>query len=426
MPNQKLTTSVIDKLQDSAKKIGYTNDWLTFGNLLADQEELSKFCTQSKVLTNNIFGDCIFLKLKSPDGKAAINKLGRKIRSKNRFINTIASDSGKRIVKDITKHQNIREVTQYVNTSMKLTANIFMSRVLQVKLWTMGLYQGKLDHDFGPVSLKALDDFLMTTIEQHSNGRKEVGKILFNLKNDQCILNINYLLTNYLIPMEKSELDFEQSSVSQIFDFILQDKTAFKSIKNKQDIKTKQDELTDSLKRELEDESEKIINDKKRKVRQYKAKKGIMKFFSKLFKFLKNAYNQLIKLFKKLLNLIKKVSKIIYDEIREAFQSFSKGLKFLFGKRIIKPTPSITSDYDFDFDGITRIHAKPKSEDIQVHTKTINGYASAVYPTLHFVKIVIQWGIKVATGPIGWVKILIGIAKLFREMQSQKVTLQLA
>jgi molecular chaperone GrpE (heat shock protein) len=426
LPNQKLTKTVIEKLQLSAEELGYTKNWVAFGNLLADQEKLSEFCTTSKVLTNNIFGDCIFLKLNSDKGKVVIKKFGNRIKAESLFHKSIASDSGKRIINDIIDHHKKEEVTSFIDTKMEQTPNEFMSRVLQVKLWTMGLYPGILDNDFGPVSLKALDDFLMTIVDKQIKGRKELGKILFNLQNNQCILNINYLLTTYLIPMEKSELNFKQSSVSQIFDFILEDKTSKNSLKNKQKIYARQNQLTRSLKKELHTESDKIINGEKRTVRLYKAKKGIMKFFSKLFKFLKNTYDQLVALFKKLMNLIKKVSKIIYDEIREAFKSFSDGLKFLFGKRNIKPTPYISSDFDFDFDCVTRIHSKPGLEDIEVHTKTISGYASAVYPTLNFVRIVIQWGLKFATGPIGWVKILIGIAKLFKEMHSRRTILQMA
>ena len=59
-----LTSAVINKLEYSAKKIGFNEGWLTLGNLLADQQKLSDFCKSSPVLTNNVFGDCIFIKLK--------------------------------------------------------------------------------------------------------------------------------------------------------------------------------------------------------------------------------------------------------------------------------------------------------------------------------------------------------------------------
>lgn len=427
-PNHKLTSTVIQKLEKSAREIGFKGDWLAFGNLLANQQKLSAFCVSSPVLTNNVFGDCIFIMTNSNDGREVIKELGGSIKRKRRFLRTVASDAAKNIVSDFIYHNKPDEVIKEVKKYLKLKPNVFMRRVLQVKLWTMGLYQGRLDHDFGPLSIKALSDFLMTIIDNPNKGKEELGKILYNLRRDPCIVNINYLLRAHFIPVEMAEQPMEQSSVSQIFDFVLAEKMSVQSFKVKQRVEIKQEtkDLTSSLKTELQNESKEIIQGETHtRRRQYKAKKGIMKFFSKLFKFLKNAYTKLKKLFEKLFRLIKKVTSIIYNEIREAFQNFKHGLKFLFGKRIVKPTPFITTDYDFDFDGVTRIHAMPSTEDIEMHTKTIKRYSSAVYPTLNFVRIVIKWGLRFATGPIGWVKILVGIAKLFKEMLIKRARLEL-
>lgn len=428
LPNHNLTSEVKEKLQKSAKDIGYDKDWLKFGNLLANQEELSSFCTNSPVLNNNVFGDCIFIKLTTKEGRSVIRELGRHIRKKSRFLNTMGSNSAKTIIGDLINHNNPKEVAAEVDKYITNVPNIFMRRVLQVKLWMMGLYQGRLDHYFGPKSVNALSDYLMTLIDDPDKGKEELGRILYNLKRDQCIININYLLIIHFIPVEKANLPVEQSSVSQIFDFVLEDKMSVSSMRvnRRVEIQQESNELEASLKTELRTESKEIIQQGKNQLRrQYRAKKGIMKFFSNLFKFLKNAYTKIKKLLKKLLRLIKKVSRIIYDEIREAFQNFRNGLKFLFGNRIIKPTPNITTDYDFDFDGITRIHSKPSQDDLKLHSKTIRGYSSAIYPTLDFIKNVIQWGIRFSTGPIGWVKILVGIAKLFKSMIKQRTVVEL-
>ena len=429
LPNHKLTSSVMDRLQGSAEEMGFTGDWLTFGNLLADQQQLSAFCMDSPLLSNNIFGDCVFIKVKSEAGRDVIHELGGAIKRKRRFRNAIASDAAKTIISHLTSNDAIRrEVTQHVDLYMTQTANIFMRRVLQVKLWIIGLYQGRLDHDFGPISIRALSDYLMTIMQNQNEGREELGRILYNLSNDQCIVNIRYLLTRHFIPVEKTDVPVEQSSVAQIFDFVLEDKTAVRSLdaNSKKTVKQESQRLKTTLETDLQKESRAIIGEKQPKRRQYRAKKGIMKFFSRLFKFVKNAITKLLKLFERLFRVIKKRIKLIYDEIREAFRNFRYGLEFLFGKRIIDPTPFMTTDYDFDFDGITRIHSKPGAEDIKTHTERIKKYASALYPTLNFVRIVIKWGIKIASGPIGWVKILIGIAKLFREMLRQRETIQLA
>ena len=426
LPNHRLTNKVIDKLQKAAKAIGFNRDWLTFGNLLANQQQLSSFCINSPLLSNNVFGDCVFIMVKSQEGRQVIRELGSDIKTKRRFRNSIASDSAKTIVSHLINHDARDDVTAQVNLYMTQSANIFMRRVLQVKLWMMGLYQGRLDHHFGPLSIQALSHYLMTIIENNKKSKEELGRILYNLQNDQCIINIHYLLTKYFIPNEKVQVPVDQSSVSQIFDFVLEDKTPVRSLKvsSKTEIENESQRLKSILETDLQNESRAILKEKRQRIRHYKAKKGILKFFSKLFKFVRNAITKLRKLFEKLFRLIKKTIKIIYNEIREAFQNFRDGLKFLFGKRIINPTASITTDYDFDFDGITKIYTKPSAEDIQIHTTTLKRYASAIYPTLNFVRIVIKWGTNISTGPIGWVKILVGIAKLFKEMLSQRVKVQ--
>ena len=428
LPNHRLTKKVIDKLQKSAEAIGFNKDWLTFGNLLANQQELSAFCINSPLLSNNIFGDCVFIMVKSKEGRQVIRELGSDIKTRRRFRHSITSDSAKTIVSHLVNHDVREDVTDQVNLYMTQFANVFMRRVLQVKLWMMGLYQGQLDHHFGPLSIQALNHYLMTIVENSKKGREELGRIMYNLRNDQCIININYLLTKHFIPHEKTHLPVEQSSVSQIFDFVLEDKTKVRSLKvgSKTEIEKESQRLKSILETDLQNESKAILKEKRRKIRHYKAKKGILKFFSKLFKFVRNAITKIRKLFEKLFRLIKKTIKIIYSEIREAFQNFRDGLKFLFGKRVINPTASITTDYDFDFDGITKIHAKPSAEDIQIHTTTLKRYASAIYPTLNFIRIVITWGINTITGPVGWVKILVGIAKLFKEMLSQRAKVQMA
>jgi hypothetical protein len=422
VPNQRVTDAVIKKLQASTKEIGFTQGWLALGNLLANQEALSDFCLTSTVLSNDIFGHCIFIELLSDDGKELIHKLNDAIDKRGLFTRNIDSKSVRRQIRKLDKQKNADIKIAQVHTHIEKLPNKFMRRVLQVKLWIVGLYQGKLDHDFGPLSTTALVEYIQTVTE---NDEKEINRVLYTLGNYQCTINIRRLLVEHFIPVEKTSIDENHSSVSQIYDFVLEDKAHIRTTRldMKEQIKKDRKKLRKTLEVDLRNESDMIINETRRKVRQYKAKRGILKFFSRLFKFVKDIVKKIIELFKKLFNVIKKSIKIIYSEIKEAFQSFRYGIEFLFGNRVIKPTTAITTDYDFDFDGITRIHRKPTIEEIQTHTTEIKKYASALYPTLNFVRVVITWGIRIASG-IGWVQILVGIAKLFKEMLWKKNTLQ--
>ena len=429
MANQKVTGAVIQKLEASAKKIGFNDGLIELGNLLASQEGLSTFCLSSSVLSNNIFGHCIFIELPSKQGKEVIRSLGAKIRKKRRFIKALSAEGAKTTINRLSKHEDFGTLHNEIHRFMGFLPNKFMRRTLQVKLWTMGLYQGNLDHDFGPLSTNALVEYLMTITEDDNTGKEALGLNIFNFGNDQCAISIRQLLTHHFLPVETAAIAQDQSSVSQIFDFVLEDKSRVTSLSRneKKRVHKESQKLKKNIEIKLRVESRTIINGASpKKARQYKAKKGIMKFFSNLFKFVKNAFTKLLKLIKKLFRLIKKTIKIIYSEIKEAFQHFKDGLTFLFGKRIISTNTSITTDYDFDFDGITKIHSVPTTQELQDHAATVRNYAAAIYPTLNFIRIVIKWGIHIATGPIGWLKILISIAKLFKEMLRKQILVKLA
>ena len=419
LPNQRITKKVIKQFKASAKEIGFKNGWLELGNLLANQEALSLFCFESTILSKNIFGHCIFFELLTRKGKKLIRELGSDIKSKKHFSLNIKSQEARRVILDLSSHKTSEKKEAQVKGYILDIANKFMRRMLQVKLWTMGLYQGKLDNDFGPLSTTALVDYIRAITED----KHELSRVLYDLGDYQCSINIRYLLTKRFIPMEQSAIHSNHSSVSQLYDFVLEDKEHIRTTKpnKKREIEQKGKALKKTLEQDLRSESESIINGTRRKVRHYKAKTGILKFFSRLFKFVKNIVAKILKLLEKLFDLVKKSIKIIYAEIKEAFQNFRDGLNFLFGPRIVRSGSSITTDYDFDFDGITRIHAKPIANEVQKHRTRIKEYASAIYPTLNFVKTVIRWGIHIASG-VGWVKILIGIAKLFREMLKRRKT----
>lgn len=429
LPNYKLTSEVRDKLQEAAKSVGYQGDWISFGNTMAKQHELSNFCLTSKVLKNSVFGDGIFIMAQKREGRKVFKKLGARYNNKSLFLQTIGASASTRTISDLINFDDRTRVENQVNSYIKGKLNDFMSRMLQVKLWMMGLYQGKLDNYFGPLSINALIDYLMSLVEKPINGKKELGKILYYLGNNQCVINIRYLLENHIVPLEKSNVLDKQYSVSQIFNYVLEDKMKISSfgINREAKLHRKTNTLNSSLATELRKESQQIINkDKAADRRQYKAKKGVMKFFSKLFDFLKDTYRTIQRFIDKLIRLVKKAARLIYDEIREAFQHFKNGLHFLFGNRIVNPTLSITTDYDSDFDGITIVHKQPTLDELKMHTQKIKSYSSAIYPTLNFVKKVVKWGLKAATGPIGWVQILVGIAKLFREMISKQAATQRA
>lgn len=142
----------------------------------------------------------------------------------------------------------------------------------------------------------------------------------------------------------------------------------------------------------------------------------------KLFKLVEKPIKFLVKLIRKLIKIIKKSIKVIFDEIKEAIRALGRGLKFLFGKRIIQTqNNTVSSDFDFDFDGITVVKESIDPTDLKNHAISLKEYSSSVYKALNFVRTAIQWGLQLAQGPVGWVKIAIGLAKIFKEIMANRI-----
>ena len=221
--NQRFTPQIRDDLDIAARQVGYQDDWLSFGNMLADQKKLSSFFMTASIFTKDIFGDCIFIMPDSAQGKEVIDDMGKSIKRRKLFLNSLEAVNPKTKfdMEALTKRNNPAKV----NGCIGQIGNVFLRRMLQVKLWMTGLYRGKLDHDFGPVSITALNEFLMTLSENSNLGRDERGRVLYNLGDDQCVVNIRYLFTKFLIPMENVSVPEEQKSISQVFDFVLEDKS---------------------------------------------------------------------------------------------------------------------------------------------------------------------------------------------------------
>lgn len=423
-----LDGTVIDDIKSSVKEFGFQGGWIDFSNLLSNQERLSRYCADSEFFHRQLEGSCIFFPVISKEGRDVISDLGGKIRKKARFLKEFGESPFKVIPERLLQLNDHTAISNQVRNFLNSRKNRFMLRVLQVKLWVLGLYQGDLDHNFGPESILALRDLLLSIIENDEDGKKELGKVLYDLGTDQCILSIKYLIKEHLLPMELSELKIEQSSVSKVYEFVLEDKSNVANLSDDQKaiIKFESEQLNTKLGNQLRTESQIVLDSGKKNKRQYKGKKGILKFISKFWKWLKNSFKKIIKLIKRLLSILAKAVKFIIREVQEAFQQFKRGLKFLFGKRIVNPTKSIKTDFDFDFDSVTSIKMNVSVEEIRTHITDLRQYSQAVYPTLNFTRIVIQWGIRFASGPVGWVKILIGIAKLFKEFLAEKSSFSIA
>lgn len=415
-PAASLTKENLNKIKSVVTNFEFQDSWIDFANMLANQQELSDFCINSSRLNKLMFDTTIFFSIKSKNGKQFVKEFGSDVKNLSFFLRVLPEGKSKSSIKSLLSYPDKEEVSQDLITKIQVSENQFLLRVLQVKLWILGLYDGRLDHDFGPLTFKALNEYLLFLEDKPGFNRRELSKILYVLESNQCALNFEYLLIKHINPIEGIRIKEKHSSVSQVYDFVLEEKNDIKSIKKSEKMKIEKGRknLNKQLEHQLVEQAKSIV-DGQRQRRQYKGRKGILKIFSKLFNLARKVVKTIIKLIKKLIDIIKKSIKIIFNEIKEAIQAFGRGLSFLFGKRIVSKHHSIKTDFDFDFDGITTLTSQPTEEKIKAHITAMKEKASAIYPTLKFIKIVIQWGIRLGAGPIGWIQIIIGIAKLFKD-----------
>lgn len=420
--NAKMNAQNIQTIATVVEDMKYEGDWIAFSNVLADQAALSEFCIDSARLNSLLYDTTIFFSIKKKTGKHFWKEYKSSIKNINAFLNGIANGSARTTIEKLLTFPDKSEVKADIALKIGVAENQFLLRVLQVKLWILGLYDGKLDHDFGPVTFKALDEYIDLIEEQHGDPEAR-SKIIYLINREQCALNFEHILKYYIHPLEVANTE-EESSVSQVYEYVLKEDQDYGvtdlSSNDRQLIAKRQTELNQSLEDELANHSKDIVAGKEQK-RRYQGRKGILRIFSKLVKWAKNAVKSIVKLFKKLIGIIKKAVKVLFNEIKEGVKTFRRGFSFLFGKRVINTENQVITDFDFDFDGHTIFKRDATNEAITLHQETVQSYVASISPTLKFTKMVIQWGIRLGTGPVGWVKILIGVAKLLKEYLIEKL-----
>ncbi|WP_186757767.1 hypothetical protein [Echinicola salinicaeni] len=403
-PNQAKFTLQKDLMEQVLRKYKYPGTLYDFLNILGDQFKLSEFCMHSNFSKKGFIGATFFFEVKNSKAKRFNKLTGKRLRFTKRkdFLSGIQNIALRKALDGILRQKPKKQIDNYI----KSQENKFMLRVLQVKLWVLGLYQGKLDHDFGPLSLTALKEFLEMLFEQNKQNQDELKNILYIIKNDQCILNFQYLLEKYIIPIEDQEI--EHKAYEEYYQILEGKHLEHESTKIRKEAKI----LDENFKSSLIDHSKKLIATKK-PARIYKGKRGFNKFVSKITKWIKNIASKLLRLIKSLIKLLAKTIKQIFEEIKEAILTFRQGMSFLFGRRKIISHHQIITDYDFDFDGHSLLLSNKSEDFFQDHLKELRIRSNALYPSIRFATEVIKWGLRFATGLV-WPKIFLKMAQILR------------
>jgi len=410
--NAVVSQDVVITLTEIAKSIGYiTGSWIQFSNVLGSQLQLTTFCKELYVREDTQFNAVVLFKINRKYVKQfrGNNFL---ISNKRRFTEKLSQDKYYNDIKTIVDDNSRRNTA--LNAKVVTTENIFLLRVIQVKLWIAGLYEGNLDNDFGPLTYEALREYLEYHIDNETRPKKELARVLFLLKSNHGLFNLVYFFNTYLDVEESVEIEKKHASVSNLYDFVVSNHRNDKrrGYQPKSTVKEKQNKLQHALTANINNYAQHGIALKAR--RQYKGKKRFLRFFAKVYDLIKNGVRFIKKIIAKLIRVIAKSIKIIFYEIVQGIKNFKKGLHFLFGKRITNTDNAIETDFDFDFDGVTTVNHTYSDYQLQEHSQLIDDKANAIYPALNFTRIVIEWGIKLANGT-AWISILVGIAKLFKD-----------
>lgn len=87
---------------------------------------------------------------------------------------------------------------------------------------------------------------------------------------------------------------------------------------------------------------------------------------------------------------------------------------FLFGKRLVT-TEGIVTDYDSDFNFVTRIEGSFSPVDIETHLSKTRAYTQAISKIAPFLEKALPIVISLMTPPTGWIKAGIKLVRLLFE-----------
>lgn len=281
--------------------------------------------------------------------------------------------------------------------------NRFLLRLVQVRQWMRGFYQGKLDFWFGPKSLRSLKGYAEAL-------DFEVGELVVRAGKDDSggeywAMNMAALL-NRIREEEEAEGELPaDGAISQFedhFDQLNEDEQA---------------EVVSQLNKGTADHHKDHQKGLGLGRRIYLGVKSmalsIKSGFKMLVKWIKNGVAKLV-------NLGKNLFRLISRQLREGLRSFGSGISFLFsGKETVSQTRSgkeIVSDFSFDFDFALAAPTRVKAKELETHLELVGNSVHNLNFCLRLTGAVLHWVTQLLQGPIGWLKLALRVAKTLRKM----------
>jgi len=293
-----------------------------------------------------------------------------------------------------------------VTTKIKTPVNVFLVRLLQIRLWMLGYYEGKIDNDFSILTIEALDDFLddedikfNSMVLELKTGRKDKAYTY-------GVLNAEEILSASMDNAEKSPADL----------------TALGTLYEKQVANNPQGHFEDNLNEQLQKLPEESRKNLSLGRRIYLGISGIAKG---IFRGLKKIAGLFKKMIKKALAFIRKLARLLYVEAAKALKVFFTGISFLLGKRriiTIHDRHMISSRYHFDFDQVSLASKGVGDRLIQKHQDQERFVIESMPKALKVVSEVIKWISRISklSTPVGWVSLVLQIIKILKDLLVEK------
>ena len=302
----------------------------------------------------------------------------------------------------------------------------FVVRLVQVRLWLLGVYGGRLDNDIGPLSYEAIKNLVKYL---HTAMSTSAGKEI-----DENNAGISF--KDLVVKFRRKQLYALNATflLGKVFPILI-DKYKDKSLYFETigaNIDTLVEEMDEGQQEQLMTEIERLMDDDRQHRRRKTKMRGSNGFFSSVRNFFKKAagwvkrqFDKVINTFRKIFSFIKNGVKVLLREIKKAIGHVGKTIGFIFSKRIITTqsedgTERIVSDFDFDFDGITTMQATYGAMHI-AHTETLQEIAVSIQKGAIIIGKALYVAINAAKGPLGWIKMGVRMVKLMVEHIKSKI-----
>ncbi len=282
--------------------------------------------------------------------------------------------------------------------------NSFTVRLIQVHQRIIGLYDGAIDGEIGPITIKSLQDIINSYEEGGEQLAQKKLLVVLSRKDHLIAFNAIFFLNRY--KQESQTTDKTIETVEKINSTFLQ--------ADKSDQQLFEKKITEQL-----NPKDVLLHHSGRITQRIFG--GIRAFFKKAFRFGKRIFKWIIKGIKSMAGFIEKFIKNIISFLKEAAYHFIQGVKFLIGKTTITSGSSqgfILTNFDLDKD-VLNIDQNASDNTIRTHIDQVGTKVSELKFSLNLISFLFRTIKAILIGGIvAWPLFILKLVKSFKELEN--------